>query len=257
MTLRAVSPAGVGWCLGLLASCAVPQAARAQVGTDPEVRFSVALDHMRDGRLDMALEIFKEIVKSDSENPYFRKGLGLAYTAKGDYKKAVQSFRKALKLNPYYADLRNDLGTALALWGKRDEAKTQFLAAFNDPTYPTPEISARNLGQASLVEKNYAEAAGWFRTALQRNPKYVDAHIGLFETVRARGSLREAVKLLEQAEEELPDSVLLRLTLGQVYHELGRFSEARVHLEWVAGKDPVGSAGRAALTLLEKFPKQE
>ena len=41
----------------------------------------------------------------------------------GKYDDAVEAFRKALEINPYYVDVRNDLGTALLLSGKRTEGK--------------------------------------------------------------------------------------------------------------------------------------
>ena len=74
--------------------------------------------------------------------------------------------------------------------GKREEGKKEFLAAFNDPTNPTPEISARNLGQAYLEEKNYAEAINWFRTSLDRNKGYADAYLGLADALLAIGPPR-------------------------------------------------------------------
>jgi tetratricopeptide (TPR) repeat protein len=95
----------------------------------------------------MAVEAFRKAVREDGKNPYFQKGLGQAYLATGKYDDAVSAFRKALELNQYYVDVRNDLGTALILSGRRNEGKNEFLAAFNDATNPTPEISSRNLGQ--------------------------------------------------------------------------------------------------------------
>src|SRR5512134_2880941 len=165
----------------------------AQSPPQAETRFSTGVMHLREGRVDLALEEFKRAVKEDSKNPYFQKGLGLAYAAKASkerqtrrtpdgappskeeaeaWKEAIACFRKALELNPYYTDVRNDLATALIGSGDREAGKKEFLAAFSDPTNPTPEISARNLGQAYLEEKNPTEAANWFKTSLSRNKSY-------------------------------------------------------------------------------------
>ena len=43
--------------------------------------------HLREGRVDLALEEFKRAVEDDPKNPYFQKGLGLAYAAERDWKK--------------------------------------------------------------------------------------------------------------------------------------------------------------------------
>ena len=56
--------------------------ALAQSPPDAETRFSTGVMHLREGRVDLALEEFKRAAKEDPKNPYFQKGLGLAYAAK-------------------------------------------------------------------------------------------------------------------------------------------------------------------------------
>ena len=222
--------------------------------SDAEANFNAGLAHMRDGRTALALEEFKKAVDKDSKNPYFYKGLGLAYAGQRRFEDAVEAFRKALAINPYYIDVRNDLGTALMLSGKRAEGKAEFLAAYNDPTNPTPEISSRNLGQAYFEEKNYTEAANWFRSSVNRNKAYPDAYLGLTDALMNLGQLDAAVAHLENAVKEVPDVAALRLALGEAYYKAGRFGEARAALEETRKKDPVGPAGRRAAEMLKQFP---
>jgi Tfp pilus assembly protein PilF len=223
-------------------------------GTDAEANFNAGLAHMREGRTALALEEFKRAVGKDSKNPYFFKGLGLAYAGQRKFDDAVEAFRKALAINPYYVDVRNDLGTALMLSGKRQEGKAEFLAAYNDPTNPTPEISSRNLGQAYFEEKNYAEAANWFRSSVNRNKSYPDAYLGLTDALLNLGQLDAAVAHLETAVKEIPEIPSLRLALGEAYFKAGRFGEARTALEETRRKDPVGPSGRRATEMLKQFP---
>jgi tetratricopeptide (TPR) repeat protein len=232
--------------------------------------------HLREGRVDLALEEFKRAVKEDSKNPYFQKGLGLAYAAKASrerearrtpagappskeeaeaWKEAIACFRKALELNPYYTDVRNDLATALIGSGDREAGKKEFLAAFSDPTNPTPEISARNLGQAYLEEKSYSEAINWFRTSLNRNKKYSDPYLGIADALLASDRLEEAVAQLEAGVAEVPEDPALTLALGQALYRAGRFGEARTRLEEVVRKDPAGPAGRTAADQLKAMPR--
>ncbi len=248
MTVR---PAGV--ILALLLAGAAP--ALAQSSPEAEMRFSTAVMHLREGRVDMALEEFKKAVREDGKNPYFQKGLGLAYSAKKDWKPAIAAFRRALELNPYYVDVRNDLATALIGSGEREAGKKEFLTAFSDPTNPTPEVSARNLGQAYLEEKNYAEAINWYRTSLNRNRDYADAYLGLADALSASGQAAEAVVQLEAALKEIPADASLQLALGQALFRAGRFGEARAQLEDVVRKDPAGPLGRAATEQLKSVPK--
>jgi Tfp pilus assembly protein PilF len=239
--------------LVLLGTGAAP--ARAQSSAEAEMRFSTGVMHLREGRVDLALEEFKKAVKEDGKNPYFQKGLGLAYSAKRDWKPAITAFRRALELNPYYVDVRNDLATALIGSGDREAGKKEFLTAFSDPTNPTPEVSARNLGQAYFEEKNYPQAISWFRTALSRNKSYPDAYLGVADALAASGQGTEAVVQLEAAVKELPDDTALQLALGQAYLRAGRFGEARTLLDDVVRKDPAGPLGRAAAEQLKSVPK--
>ena len=233
----------------------VPTPAPAQQqNTDAEARFNAGLTHLREGRPRLALEEFQRAIKQDDENPYFYKGLGLAYASLKKFDDAVGAFRKARALNPYYTDVRNDLGTALVLSGKREEGKAEFLGAYNDPTNPTPEISSRNLGQAYLEEKNYAQAANWFRSSLNRNKAYPDSYLGLAEALVALGRRQEAVSLLETGARECPGSTAMKVALADAYYRAGRFDAARPLLEDAQRADPSGLEGRRAAELLKHFP---
>jgi Tfp pilus assembly protein PilF len=238
-----------------LAVLLVAPPAFAQSSPEAEMRFSTGVMHLREGRVDLALEEFKKAVKEDGKNPYFQKGLGLAYSAKREWKPAIAAFRRALELNPYYVDVRNDLAAALIGSGDREAGKKEFLTAFSDPMNPTPEVSARNLGQAYLEEKNYAEALSWYRTSLGRNKDYPDAYLGIADALAASGQHEEAVVQLEAAVEQIPDDATLQLALGQALFRAGRYGEARARLEEVVRKDPAGPLGRAAAEQLKSVPK--
>ncbi|HEX9202735.1 MAG TPA: tetratricopeptide repeat protein [Vicinamibacteria bacterium] len=250
MTLNPGKPLGA-----LLISALLGGAASAQNNPDAEARFAMGLSHLREGRLDMALEDFQKAAKLDPKNPYVMKGLGLAYAAKRKWGDAISAFRKALELNPYYVDVRNDLGTVLIQSGDREAGKKEFLTAFGDPTNPTPEISARNLGQAYLEEKNYPEAINWFRTSLGRNKSYPDAYLGLADGLLATGRQEEMVTQLEAGAKEAPGEPSLQLALGQAYFKVGRFTEARARLEEAVKKDPDGAVGRRAASVLKELPR--
>jgi len=267
---RAALPAS----LLVLAGLAPAPPALAQSPPAAETRFSTGVMHLREGRYDLALDEFKKAVKEDPKNPYFQKGLGLAYAKKaealqraqtargpggaspvGEWKDAIACFRKALELNPYYVDVRNDLGMALISSGDGEAGKKEFLAAFSDPTNPAPEISARNLGTANLEEKNYAEAINWFRASIGRNKAYPDPYLGLADALVATGQVDEAVAQLEAGSRESPGEPVLLLELGRAYQKAGRFGEARARFDEVIKKDPAGEFGRAAAEQLKALPR--
>lgn len=240
-----------------------------QPNAQAEITFNTGLTHLREGRTEMALESFKKAISRDPKNAYFQKALGIAYSQLADkcppsdsrcrlpkLAEAVSAARKALELNPYYVDARNDLGIWLLRSGRREEGRRELLTAYEDPTNPTPEHSARNLGQAFMEDKNPIQAQGWFYTAVQRNKNYADAYLSLAESLLAQNKVDEAVSQLETGVKENPDDPGLMLALGQAYHRAGRLSDARSRWEKAAAKDPAGPAGRRALELLRTLQQR-
>jgi Flp pilus assembly protein TadD len=241
--------------LAALLMAAPAAAAQQQQKSDGEANFMAGLTHLQENRPALAVEEFKKAIRADPKSPYAHKGLGIAYTQLRRYPDAVVTLRKALELNPYYVDVRNDLGTALVLSGKREEGKAEFLAAYNDPTNPRPELTSHNLANAYLEEKKYAEAANWFRTSLGRNKQNAEAYLGLADALLALGRPDEVVAPLESGLKELPSHVGLLTVLGDAYYRAGRFTEAKARLEEAARRDPVGSSGRRATELLKHLPR--
>jgi Tfp pilus assembly protein PilF len=237
------------------AASSLPGTSAAQTQPDAETSFNSGLQHLRDNRPEMAVEDFKRAVKLDDKSPYFQKGLGLAYSQLRKYDEAIAAFRRALVINPYYVDVRNDLGAALVLSGKRTEGRAEWVAAYNEPTNPTPDLSARNLGQSYLEENNFQESASWFRSSLGKNPKQVDAYTGLAAALSGLQRPEEAIPLLEGALKEAPGETDLLLALGDVLYRAGRFSEARARLDEVIKKDANSPAGRRAQEMLKHFPR--
>jgi tetratricopeptide (TPR) repeat protein len=243
--------------------------ASAQLKPDGDTAFNAGLAHLKEGRPLVALEEFKRAVKVDPKNALYYKGLTVAYAQLADLcppsddgcrqdklKESIAAARKGLELNPLYVDMHNDLGTALLKSGKRDEGKRELLTAFNDATNPTPEVTSRNLGQATFEERNYADAINWFRTSIARNKAYPDPYLGLADSLAATGRQDEALLALEAAVKEVPTHPGLLLALGEAYQRAGRLNDARARFEEAARKDPTGAAGRRAQDLLKGIPSR-
>lgn len=236
----------------LVVALAAPSAAE-----DPEAEliFNAGLAHLREGRPDVAREEFARAIKKDPKNPYFYKGLGVAYLSEHKLPEAVSAFRKALDINPYYVDARNDLGTALLLSGEREAGKKELLRAYDEAMNPTPELTARNLGRAYLSEKALEQALSWFRKSVQRNPRYPDAHLGVADTLVAMGRVDEAVTHLESAVISTADNPDVVLALGEAYYRAGRFDDAKKRLGPLAQLDPTSARSRRASELLKNLPR--
>jgi protein O-GlcNAc transferase len=227
--------------------------AMAQV-PEAELIFNGALAHLREGRATLAIKECERAIAKDPKNPYFQKGLGAGYLMLGQYDEAIKAFRRALELNPAYGDVHNDLGTALLLAGHRDEGKKELEDAFTNPMNPTPAVTARNLGQAYLDDRDYDAALRWFQASVERDKRLAEAQVGLADALIGLNRVDDAIKALRAALIPTSDDVRVVAALGEALYRAGRFDEARTRLKKAAELDPSGPAGKRAAELLKNLP---
>ena len=113
------------------------------------------------------------------------------------------------------AGLEMDLALLIAEKSERHEEAIQLLqsALGRHPQHPR---AAFNLGTLYLSQKKYAEAEDQFRAAVKLEPRGVDVHQSLAETLIHRQKLSEAETLLKQLLQENPQ-VEFVLLLAQLY----------------------------------------
>lgn len=145
---------------------------------------------------------------------------------------ARQSYQQALQLDPH---------SLQAAQGLADVARTRMELDTAELLYR--QILARdaeNLGaiegmvEVARLRSHYAAAAEWqqrYLDALAERPPAEVAKLG--EYVFRTGKYEQAERLLLEAVKQEPYSYTAHRHLGELYAELGRWSEARHHLEQV------------------------
>jgi len=99
---------------------------------------------------------------------------GHLFRASGDYRQAAEWFQKAVEAAPQEASPRIFLGAVLAKTGRFAEAEEAHRAATQCTTGCIDE-ACLNLGFVLRARERFAEAAYWFRRALQITPDYPEA----------------------------------------------------------------------------------
>jgi len=124
---------------------------------------------------------------------------GVESYQKGDYRKAVSSWQKALELIPGDAEVHNFIGIAYYNLNQLDNASKHFTIATELDTNYYEAIN--NLGYNLFLQKKYGKAQSSFKRALEINPEYTAAKLN-YETTKMimSGELqREVFELTEQA----------------------------------------------------------
>ena len=165
--------------------------------------------------------------------------MGNALWDQGKLDEAVACYRRALELNPGYAEAHSNLGNALKDQGKLDEAIACWQRALElKPDYAEAHY---NLGIALKDQGKPDEAVACYRRALELKPDYAVAHDNLLCTLHYCAGITPAALAEAHAEfdrrhaaplrpSQEPNEVRLpnvparhdRLRLGFVSPDLGR-----------------------------------
>jgi tetratricopeptide (TPR) repeat protein len=188
------------------------------------------------GRLDGAIERFRNALTLAPEFPLAHYNLGNAYALAGRHEDAVDAFERSLRLQPNDASTYNNLGNALHALGRSDEAIAAFSRAL--ALRPGHAGAHNNLGMALAALGRAEEAIAQFRAALAAQPNYVAAHFNLGNTLDAIGRHEQAAAAFEAAlalEAAFPPALL---GLGNALASQGLHAQAIARFERAVGLDP-------------------
>lgn len=142
----------------------------------------------------------------------------------GQLEEAVACYRRLLLLNPDYAGVHTNLGTALCELGRLDEAEASYRQAL--AIAPGDPEAHNNLGTLLYQQGRLEEAVARYREAIALKPGHAQAHNNLGTALAALGKPDEAQASYRRALALKPDYVEARIHLGTLYWEQGKLEEA-------------------------------
>jgi putative PEP-CTERM system TPR-repeat lipoprotein len=174
-------------------------------------------------------------VKYNAHDPLALYYLGQAYLKQGKLDLALNQFQQILDLNPKATQARIMVGTILMRQKHFDDAVNELQKAIEADEQSAAAHNA--LGSAYLAKGLYDKAMLEFDRALEINPNLVDAHLkkGLYSLMKGDSGKteEELVKALEAA----PEVINTRLLLGAFYARQQNYEKAvRTMQEGLTGK---------------------
>ncbi|MDI7259174.1 MAG: tetratricopeptide repeat protein [Thermodesulfobacteriota bacterium] len=129
--------------------------------------------HFAKGEIKLALETYNKAVSIDPKYPHTYFDRGSVYLTLNDYHKALKDLWKAVELDPEYAEFRMALGAALFNINKLDEAKIHLIKAVQlDPLLTTARfylgLTYLKLGEGNLALQQH-------RWILENDPESFEA----------------------------------------------------------------------------------
>ena len=176
------------------------------------------------GELEAAIRKANELIEQFPSAIVLYNILGAAYSKSGRNEEALESFAKAVKINPNYPDAHNNLGATLRILGRQAEAIQSYKKAL--ALKPDYAEAFYNLGNALNDLGRQEEAMVNYGKALEIKPNYFDAHNNLGLALNSRGRHEEALLSFTKALEINPHHPNALNNLGVALRGLGRQEDA-------------------------------
>ena len=168
---------------------------------DAQVQELLGTALLKAGRLAKSHKAFSRALQSGGRRPSLFLHKGICEGRLGETDAALESFHKALDVDPSYALAQNNIGKLLSDLGRNTEAVSYFEAALVlNPDYLD---AAFNLGVTRYVLKNYEAALRDFEGVLFRSAEHPKALFYRLLTLRSLDQIGEAE--LEDALKNLLD----------------------------------------------------
>jgi tetratricopeptide (TPR) repeat protein len=160
----------------------------------------------------------------ESESVTARNNAGVALLAEGKFAEAEQEFRAGLEANPGTPMLQVNLGLALKMQGRPEEAVALFEEAMEHPS--TLRMAGHTLAQMRMEAGDLEGAERPVRSILEQEPGAAAVRNTLGLILERRGDPAAAKAEYLKAAELDPDVALARNNLGNLAKHAGDLDEA-------------------------------
>lgn len=209
---------------------------------------SEAREYFIDGNYRMVEPILQQMLLQSTRNPEVYQMLATIYYDKGQFSKAIKTFKRALEIDPTYTDASVGLSIILNDLGKYDEGKQVFVDAQNllekrtgknDP-FIDEKLSSKHEELADLYfqYKRFNEALEQLLKAQKLSSRKAEITMRIAEVHVQLGQSDRAIKDLRSLIRDYPHFVPARLKLGVIYYNSNNIAEATEQWENVLMRDP-------------------
>jgi tetratricopeptide (TPR) repeat protein len=166
------------------------------------------------GRTEEAMAKFVQALELKPDYPQALYGLGRCHVEKGEIQAGIEKYREALKLEPMMGVYHANLGFALLISGRPDQAIDSFERGLEFGVGPNEAMVRSALGNALVKTGRTEEAVANLLSALEIAPELKEAVGGLGAAYLNLGRLEEALPLLRRARDLAPDEAAIHNNLG-------------------------------------------
>lgn len=161
---------------------------------------------------------------------------GLKERLAGNDQKAIESYEKALRVDPEDAASMYELSELYARQGRIDEARTLMQKAVK--IEPENDWYQIRLAQIYKYEGNYAGYGEVYRRLLQQHPGDTDYFGELSSALLLQEKYDEALLVFDEIEKQIGVNEMISLQKQQIYNTIGKPKKAVEEIEKLAAAYP-------------------
>lgn len=219
----------------------------------PMSLFYLATAHNMEGNLGQAEDFAYRFLAISPNNQPGRKLLATMKLQQGEHVEAETLIRPVIELNSEDVNALNILASALLKQGKTKDG-VDILAKVTHLQPESPEAMTK-LGAGLLASGEVLRGLEHVEAALKLDPSYEQAGLVLVATLIKKKDFDAAIKVVDEFEQQNPDSPVHHLLRGQVYMATKRLNDAKTEyenaLDMIPG-DPEVSQSLAFLAIQNK-----
>ncbi|MDH5173819.1 MAG: tetratricopeptide repeat protein [Elusimicrobiota bacterium] len=176
--------------------------------------FDRASYYSMSGDYKNAIATYKKSIKLSPGDEKTHDNLGNVYRDIGLYQEALKEYERALKINPYSVEAHNNLGILYVNRGLYDEAIKEYMLAIE--INPNLAGVRNNLGNTYRKKRLYDKALEEYREAVNLDPRFVEARNNLGVSLAEMGELREAAQQFRRIVRHKPNFEQARSNLKKI-----------------------------------------
>jgi tetratricopeptide (TPR) repeat protein len=171
--------------------------------------------------------LWRDTIAKNPNSWIAHNNLGSAIQLEGRLDEAAEQYIESLRLNPEFYEAHANLGTILAQRGKFGEAIKCFREAIRFELGYAEAYCG--IGIILEVQGRIDEAIEHYRMAVKIKPSYAQAHYNLANVLKLQGKLDEAISHYLKAVEIKPSYAQAHYNLANVLKLQGKLDEAISH----------------------------
>jgi tetratricopeptide (TPR) repeat protein len=231
--------------------------------TDPEELFNAAKEYFIEGHYKVVEPMIQQLMIIDDKNPEVHYMAGTLFFEKGQMKRALNSFKRSLEIDPNFTDSSIGLSIILNDLGRYNEGQRVFEEAYalmkqkdasgNEP-YVNEKLAIKHeeLGDLYFLYKRFEEALENYNKAADFSKNRLNYKLKAIDCLIHMKLLSRALKEAQILEKNHPNKTDLLLKMAQIHYQMSQSRDAEDYWERVLSLDPSNIEAKSHLKHAQK-----